>query len=139
MYLQEIEKLIRRALLMFAEGCALQKSSLFGFVPRADDDNKKVLKIHKASSEILENLYKDVDVHKIGEERNIGSFTYASTVRGGGKFLESSSQHVVVKSSTDLFENVSPGAFGKFGNQSANIKEIKAKWNKKMRQLQEKD
>ena len=74
---------------MFAEGFALQKGSQFGFVPHADGDNKNVLKIHKANCEILENLDKNVDVHNIGEEGNVGSFNYTSTVRGGGKFLES--------------------------------------------------
>ena len=67
MYPQEIEKLIRLALLMFAERFALQTGSLFGFGPHADDDNKKVLKIHKANSEILENLDENVDVHNIGQ------------------------------------------------------------------------
>ena len=73
---------------MFAEGFALQKGSQFGFGPH-DDDNKNVLKIHKANREILENLDKNEDVHNIGEEGNVGSFNYTSTVRGGGKFLES--------------------------------------------------
>ena len=127
MYPQEIEKLIRLALLMFAESFLLQRGSLFGFGPHTDDDNKKVLKIQKANSAILENLDKNVNVHNIGEERNVGSFNYASTVRGGGRFLESASQHVVVKSSTDLFENSSPGEFRKFRNQSEGIQQIKAK------------
>ena len=64
---QETEKQIRLALLMFAERFAVQKGSLFGFGPHTDDDNKKVLMIHKANSEILENLDKNVDVHSTGE------------------------------------------------------------------------
>ena len=52
---------------MFAERFAVQKGSLFGFGPHTDDDNKKVLMIHKANSEILENLDKNVDVHSTGE------------------------------------------------------------------------
>ena len=42
-------------------------------------------------------MYKNV--HSTGEERNVGSFNYPSTVRGGRKFLESASRHVAVKSS----------------------------------------
>ena len=60
MYSQEIEKLNRLVLLTFAEGFALQKGSQFCFGPHADDDNTKVLQIHKANSEILENLDKNV-------------------------------------------------------------------------------
>ena len=74
---------------------------------------------------------KNVDAHNIGEERYVASFNYASTVGGGGEFLESGSRHFLVKSSTDLFENVSPGEFRKFRNQSADIQEIKAKWKEK--------
>ena len=85
MYPQEIEKLIRLVLL-FAKGFAFQKGSLFGFGPHADD-HKKVVKIHKANSEILENLDKNAGVQNIGEERrNLGSFNYASTVSDSGKF-----------------------------------------------------
>ena len=68
MYPQDVENVIRLAFLMFTEGFALQKSSLFGFCPHADDGNKKVLKIHKANSEILKNLDKNVDVHNIGKK-----------------------------------------------------------------------
>ena len=67
MYPQEIEMLIRLALLMFPQGFALQKC-LFDFAPHADDDNKNVLKIHNANIEILEQLDKNIDVHNIGEE-----------------------------------------------------------------------
>ena len=81
MYHQEIEKLIRLALSMFAEGFALPTGSLFCFGPHTDDDDITVLEIHKANTEILENLDKNVDVKNIGEKRNIGSFNYASTVR----------------------------------------------------------
>ena len=70
--------------------------------------------IYKANSEILENMDKNVYVHNISEERNVGSFNSASIVRDGGKFLKSTSQDVVVKPSTDLFEIISPGEFRKF-------------------------
>ena len=76
--------------------------------------------IYKANSEILENMDKNVYVHNISEERNVGSFNYASIVRDGGKFLKSTSQDVVVKPSTDLFEIISPGEFRKFWNRSGN-------------------
>ena len=79
-----------------------------------------------------------ITLDNIGEERNVGSFNYDSIVRGGGKLLEPASQHVVVKSSTDLSEHLSPGEFRKSQNQSADIQEIKTKWKEKMRQLQEK-
>ena len=52
--------------------------------------------IYKANSEILENMDKNVDVHNISEERNVGSFNYASIVRDGGKFLKFASQDVVI-------------------------------------------
>ena len=94
--------------------------------------------IYKANSEILENMDKNVDVHNISEERNVGSFNYASIVRDGGKFLKSTSQDVVVKPSTDLFEIISPGEFRKFWNRSAYSQEIKTKSNEKMCLLQEK-
>ena len=94
--------------------------------------------IYKANSEILENMDKNVDVHNISEERNVGNFNYASIVRDGGKFLKSTSQDVVVKPSTDLFEIISPGEFRKFWNRSAYIQEIKTKSNEKMCLLQEK-
>ena len=42
-------------------------------------------------------MYKNV--HSTGEERNVGSLNYPSTVRGGRKFLESASRHAAVKTS----------------------------------------
>ena len=84
MYPQEIEKLTRLVPSMFPDGLSLLKGSLFCFGLHADDI--KVLKIHKANNnKTLENLDKNADVDNIGEERNVGSFNYVSTVKSRGE------------------------------------------------------
>ena len=94
---------------MFAEGFAYQ--SIFGFGPNANADTKKVLKISQTSPETLKKLDQHVDEHKIGEKRNVASFNYACTVRGGTRDLQSSSVKVVLKSSADIFDRCDPSSF----------------------------
>ncbi|XP_066926157.1 uncharacterized protein [Clytia hemisphaerica] len=136
-YPKEIEKIIRIALEKFAEGFHHQKGAIFGFGKNADDETN-VFKISTATSDELEKLDAYVDVHNIGEERNVGSFNYACTVRVGSRNLESASRKVVIKSSADVLAKVSPGEFRKYKAQSKAIESIKVNWNEKMRKLQEK-
>ena len=66
LYPQEITKLLRLSLKMFADGFADQKGAIFGFGPQADDPCNETLKICTASKETMEKLDKFVDVHNIG-------------------------------------------------------------------------
>ena len=138
MYPREIRKLVRICLKRFAEGFSHQKGAIFGFGPDADKDTGTVMKISEASTEKLATLDKHVDVHNIREERNVGSFNYALTVRRDSKNLESASRHIVVKASADILSTkTKPAEFRKFGKQVDEIENVKARWNEKMRKLQE--
>ena len=138
MYPGEIRKLVRICLKRFAEGFSHQKGAIFGFGPDADKDTGTVMKISEASTEKLATLDKHVDVHNIREERNVGSFNYALTVRRGSKNLESASRHIVVKASADILSTkTKPAEFRKFRKQADEIENVKARWNEKMRKLQE--
>ena len=136
-YPKEIERFIRIALEKFADGFHHQKGAIFGFGKDADQKTN-VFKVSTATPEQLEKLDAHVDVHNIGEERNVGSFNYACTVRVGSRNLESASRKVVVKSSADVLERVAPEEFRKYRSQSKEVESIKVNWNKKMRQMQEK-
>ena len=114
----------------FVDGFSRQKGSIFGFGNA--DDKTNVFKIATATSAEF------VDVHNIGEERNVGSFNYACTVRVGSRNLQSASRKVVIKSSADVLDRVSPKEFRKYKQQSNEIETIKVTWNEKMRKLQEK-
>ena len=137
-YKEEITVLLKIALKLFADGFSHQKGAIFGFGPNAEGDTGAVMKISDASPEELAVLDNFVDVHNIGEERNVGSFNYALTVRGGCRNLESSSRHVVVKSSAEMLKpGQKPSEFRKFRKQAHEIEHIKAQWNDRMRELQE--
>ena len=136
-YPNEIEKIIRIALEKFADGFHHQKGAIFGFGKNADEATN-VFKISTATPEELEMLDTYVDPHNIGAERDVGSFNYACTVRVGSRNLESASRKVVIKSSADVLDRVSPGEFRKYKPQSKEIESIKVTWNEKMRKLQEK-
>eukprot|EP00111_Clytia_hemisphaerica_P014148 TCONS_00041682-protein len=136
-YPKEIERFVRIALEKFADGFHHQKGAIFGFGKDADQKTN-VFKVSKATTDQLAKLDAHVDVHNIGEERNVGSFNYACTARVGSRNLESASRKVVMKSSADVLKRVVPGEFRKYQSQSKEIESIKVNWNTKMRQTQEK-
>ena len=76
-------------------------------------------------------------MHNIGEERNVGSFNNACTVRGGTRDLTSLSQKVVLKSSVDIFDRCNPSELWKYKDQSHKIESVKTQWNTLTRALQQ--
>ena len=104
-YPEEIAKILRIALKMFADGFAFQKGSIFGFGPSADEAPDSVLKISSIDKNTLEKLDKSAQVHNILEERNVGDVNYELKIRGKEN-LHAVSRKVVLKKSLEVFEQV---------------------------------
>ena len=121
---------------MSLHGFSQQNGSIFGFDKNADEKSN-VFKITSATSEELVKLDEFDNVNNIDEERNVDRFNYACNVSVRSKNLQSPSKKVVVKSSTDVFDRVSPAAFLKYRAQSNEIESIKVTWREKMRKLHE--
>ena len=89
---------------LFADGLHLQKGAIFGFGPAASEEvSQNVLKISSADESILSTLDKNVQVHNIGEERNVGMITYELSIRGKDN-LYSATRKVVLNRSIDLIK-----------------------------------
>ena len=117
MFPEEIKKLVRLLLKMFADGLDYQKGDIFGFGPSAlKDTAADVLKISAVSKEELSTLDKNVQVHNIGEERNVGMINYELSIRGKDN-LESTTRKVVLNKSSDLMLYNST-SFKKYKKQS---------------------
>ena len=115
---------------MCADGFALQKGAIFGFGPTAlDPTQNNILKISNVDDKTLSELDRNVQVHNIGEERNVGMVNYEFSVRGKSS-LDAVSRKVVINRSSDLINEQAHG-YRKFRKASQSIDEIKAAWNKK--------
>ena len=84
------------------------------------------------------NVLSTVQVHKLGEEHNVGLFNYEISIRGKKNF-EAASRKLVLNKSDDLIFN--PQTNTSYKNLRKAAKEIKGQkinWNLKMLELQEK-
>ena len=68
-YRNEVLKIIRLCLEKFRKGFEKQKGSIFGFGSNADEDTGSILKISSLSDK---SILKNISVHNLGEERNVG-------------------------------------------------------------------
>ena len=103
MYPEEIGKILKIALKMFADGFAFQKGSIFGFGPTADETPDSVLKISTVDTDTLEKLDRSVQVHNISEERNVGAVNYELKIRGKEN-LNAVSRKVVLNKSIEVYD-----------------------------------
>ena len=129
-----ISHFVKMAMKMFAEGLSHQKGAIFGFGPKANDDTGIKLKISTANDETLQLLDSNVDIHNLGEERNVGLTNYEVSIRGN-KNLSSASRKVVLNRSMDLIEENSV-EFKKFKKAANIVKEIHQELEEKMKQLE---
>ena len=93
-YAQEITSLVRILLKMFADGFGKNASS---------DTPKNVAKISTMNKEELEILDKNVQIHNIGEERNVGMINYELKIRGKEN-IDTVSRKLVLNRSADLLK-----------------------------------
>ena len=136
-YSEEIIVLIRILLKMFADGFGHQKGAIFGFgKSAAEDTHKNVAKICTMSPDDINILDINVQIHNIGEERNVGMVNYELSIRRELN-LDSVSRKLVLNRSADLIRDNS-SSFIKYRKQSKIIKEIQVEWSSKMRDLQKK-
>ena len=84
-YPQEIKQLITLCFKKIADGFAYQKRAIFGFSDKFCRDTGPVLKISDLDEEEL-NVLNIVQVHNLGEERNVGLFNYEISIRGKKNF-----------------------------------------------------
>ena len=102
-YPQEIKQLITLCFKKIADGFAYQKRAIFGFSDKFCRDTGPVLKISDLDEEEL-NVLNIVQVHNLGEERNVGLFNYEISIRGKKNF-EATSRKIVFDKSNDLIFN----------------------------------
>ena len=84
-YAQEIKQLITLCLKKFADGFAHQQGAIFGFSDKSCRDTGPVLKISDLDEEEL-NVLNTVQVHNLGNERNVRLLNYESSIRGKKNF-----------------------------------------------------
>ena len=79
-----------------------------------------------------------VQVHNLGEVRNVGLFNYEISIRGE-KNYEATSRKLVLNKSNDLIFNPQTNtSYKNFRKAAKETKELKINWNLKMLELQEK-
>ena len=84
------------------------------------------------------NVLNIIQVHNLGEERNVGLFNYEISIRGKKNF-EATSRKLVLNKSNDLIFNPQTNtSYKNFRKAAKEIKELKINWNLKMLELQEK-
>ena len=81
-------------------------------------------------------LDKNAPVHNILEERNVGRVNYGLQIRGKAN-INSVARKMVLNSSFDKINNSDSRLFMDFRKQASDIKDLKIKWNSKMKALQE--
>ena len=100
-YKSEVVKILRICLGKFAKGFDKQKGAIFGFGTHdATHDTGSILNI--CNFEDIAEL-QNVPVHNLGEERNVGLFTYEIDFRGRHNF-KTASQNIVQNKVKDLID-----------------------------------
>ena len=130
----QIDPLIKLFLKQIAHGLSEQKGAIFGFGPHAEEDTGKLLKISEISETEMTELDK-VAIHNLEQERSVGFVNYELGIRGK-RNLECSSKKMVLNKSADLLSD--SRKLKSFRKPSLAIKEIKLKWNTKMKAYEEK-
>ena len=133
-YPTEIIQLITLLLKKFANGFEYQKGAIFGFGDTKNDDTGTVTKICKLNETEMKTLGR-AQTHNLGEERSVGFVNYEIGIRGRQN-LESASKKLVLNKSADLIKD-SGDHYKTFRKSAMEIKEIKVKWNEKMKVLAE--
>ena len=98
------------------------------------DTAENVVKICDMSEDQLKILDANVQVHNLGEERNVGLVNYELSIRGKNN-LESVSRKIVLNRAEDLIQDTS-NSYKKFKKEAKHIQEIKVKWSEKMKALE---
>ena len=106
---------------------------IFGFGKKKDEDTGTLLKICDLNEEKMDQL-DSVQIHNLGEERSVGFVNYELDIRGKQN-LESVSRKMVLNKSADLTKKLTD--LKKYRKPTAEIKELKFAWNKKMKKLEE--
>ena len=90
---------------MIAEGYGHQKGGIFGFGKKKYTDTN-VVKMCDMSEEQLKMLDENVQVHNLGEERNVGLVNYELSIIGKNN-LDSVSRKIILKQAEDLVQDTS--------------------------------
>ena len=97
-----------------------------------NDETGTVLKLSKLGQEKIKAM-DNVQIHNLGEERNVGFINYQLDVRGKDN-LEAVSRKLVLNKSGAL--NLSSRNFRKFRKPAAEIQEYKLSWNAQMEEME---
>lgn len=135
LYREDIVILLQISLNMFADGFSYQKGSIFSFGPNADEECGPVLKIGAVDETELKKMDDYVPTHNILSERLVGDTNYELHIRGKSN-LETVSRNMVLNKSIDLVTQKNNGEFLKYNKAAKTIKELKVKWNEKMKLMQ---
>lgn len=134
-YRDYIEQLISLFIKNFAEGFSQQKGAIFGFGPDAEKDTGDLLKISAVTDTEMNKLDK-VPVHNLSEERSVGFVNYELHIRGRQN-LECVSKKMILNKSSDMLQKIDKAKLHTFRKPSEEIKEIRLRWNEKMKQYQQ--
>ena len=123
---------------MFAEGQEYQKGAIFGFEESAMKGTPQhVVKISEMNADKTALLDKNVQIHNIGEERDVDMVNYELSIRGKQN-LETVSRKLVLKRSADLIQNKSMLSFTMYRKAAKEIEELRLQWSEKMNKLKKK-
>lgn len=132
-YRAEIVQILGVFMRKMAEGWDYQKGALFGFGPSKDKATQSY-KVAAASQDELKRL-NTLPVHNIQQERNVGDINYELEIRGKNQ-LPTASRKLVLKNSADLWKPCSKVPLSGFKSRSVEIKDIKDRWDIKMKELE---
>ena len=90
---------------MIAKGYEHQKGGIFGFGKKKYTDTN-VVKMCDMSEEQLKMLDENVQVHNLGEERNVGLVNYELSIIGKNN-LDRVSRKIILKQAEDLVQDTS--------------------------------
>ena len=136
-YPQEIKQLTTLCLKKFADGFTQQKEATFGFSDKSRRDTGPVLKISDLGEEKF-NVLNTVQVHNLGEEHNVGLFSYEISIRGEKDF-KAASRKLALNKSNDMIVNPQTNkSYKNFKKAAKGKKVLKINWNLKMLELKEK-
>ena len=137
-YRKEVIHLLKLVLPMLATGFSTQRGEMFGFGPSAEKNSKSYLKMNTATEEEKIKL-QNTPIHNLREENSVGYINYELDIRGN-KNLEATSKKMVIKKNLDLVkDSISSGTLKvkQFQKPARVIKDIKFKWNEKVKKQAE--
>ena len=113
---------------------SIKDDQFLDLVKKRSDDTGTVLKLCVLDDEKINQL-NQVQIHSLSEEQSVGFVNYELDIRGKQN-LESVSSKMVLNKSDDLaIKNSSD--FRKYRKPAVEIKELKFRWNQKMKELEE--